>query len=331
MPVTQSLVRLEMILKIMVCFVVLLFCCFVVFIWAVLCVCFLLISSYFFSSFLLPSGWKLIHGDVFRIPEKISLWCALIGIGSQFVVLFFVGLAMAFGEVVTPTLPGGSTYTSMIVLYSLTSSIAGFVSATLFKQLGDGQWAWNIVQAATLFFAPMSVVAIFLNIIASIYGTTQALSLPTIVLLLSIYIFVGFPLAVVGGIAGRNLATEYNAPCRVNHFVRLIPPAPFYRQAPFQYLVAGFIPFRFLFYSFVSISIFFFAHIDLFFFSGIYIELHYLFNSVWGHLSYHLYGILFLVFIILLIVTSSITIALTYFQLSLENHHWWWRSFISGG
>jgi len=154
----------------------------------------------------------------------------------------------------------------------------------------------------------MAIVAVILNIIASVYGTTQALSLPTLILLLSIYIFVGFPLTVVGGIAGRNLSGEYSAPCRVNHFVRLIPPAPFYRQAPCQYLVAGFLPF-----------------------SGIYIELHYLFNSVWGHLSYHLYGILFLVFIILLIVTSSITIALTYFQLSLENHHWWWRSFISGG
>ena len=44
-----------------------------------------------------------------------------------------------------------------------------------------------------------------------------------------------------------------------------------------------------------------------------------------------LYGVLFVVFIILLVVTSFITIALTYFQLAVEDHRWWWRSLFSGG
>lgn len=66
-------------------------------------------------------------------------------------------------------------------------------------------------------------------------------------------------------------------------------------------------------------------------FSAIYIELYYVYTSVWGHNYYTLYGILFLVFLILLVVTACITIALTYFQLSMEDHRWWWRSFLSGG
>jgi len=28
------------------------------------------------------SGWKLVHGDVFRKPEHLTLFCALIGTGS---------------------------------------------------------------------------------------------------------------------------------------------------------------------------------------------------------------------------------------------------------
>ena len=36
-------------------------------------------------------------------------------------------------------------------------------------------------------------------------------------------------------------------------------------------------------------------------------------------------------FIILIVVTACITIALTYVQLSHENHRWWWLSVISGG
>lgn len=104
-------------------------------------------------------------------------------------------------------------------------------------------------------------------------------------------------------------------------------------------------------------------------FSAIYIELHYIFNSIWGHKIYTLFGILFLAFIMLFIVTSFITIALIYFQvvsclppppsvsplphsqpvprrpshpasclpcrlsvqLAREDHRWWWRSFFNGG
>eukprot|EP00455_Lapot_gusevi_P018610 TRINITY_DN201_c0_g1_i4.p1 TRINITY_DN201_c0_g1~~TRINITY_DN201_c0_g1_i4.p1 ORF type:complete len:101 (+),score=30.76 TRINITY_DN201_c0_g1_i4:220-522(+) len=33
----------------------------------------------------------------------------------------------------------------------------------------------------------------------------------------------------------------------------------------------------------------------------------------------------------LLIVTSFVTVSLTYFQLAIEDHRWWWRSFFSAG
>jgi len=32
-----------------------------------------------------------------------------------------------------------------------------------------------------------------------------------------------------------------------------------------------------------------------------------------------------------MVVTCCITVALTYFQLSMEDHRWWWNSFLSGG
>ena len=46
---------------------------------------------------------------------------------------------------------------------------------------------------------------------------------------------------------------------------------------------------------------------------------------------YTIYSILFIVFIILIIVTAFITVALTYFQLAVEDHRWWWRSVQCGG
>jgi hypothetical protein len=86
-------------------------------------------------------------------------------------------------------------------------------------------------------------------------------------------------------------------------------------------------------FCFLSFFVSYFAFLPVAFFSSsaIYIELYYVYAAVWGHYAYTLYGILFLVFVILVIVTACITIALTYFQLSMEDHEWWWRSFISGG
>lgn len=65
--------------------------------------------------------------------------------------------------------------------------------------------------------------------------------------------------------------------------------------------------------------------------SAISVELYYIFATVWGREAYTLYGILLVVFIILISVTACISIALTYFQLSTEDYRWWWRSIFSSG
>lgn len=66
-------------------------------------------------------------------------------------------------------------------------------------------------------------------------------------------------------------------------------------------------------------------------FSAISVELYYIFATIWAREHYTLYGILLLVFGILLAVTACIAIALTYFQLSGEDYRWWWRSVLSAG
>ena len=42
------------------------------------------------------TGWKYIHGDVFRFPRHANLFCAVIGTGTQllFMVLFVFALAL---------------------------------------------------------------------------------------------------------------------------------------------------------------------------------------------------------------------------------------------
>jgi transmembrane 9 superfamily protein 3 len=41
------------------------------------------------------SGWKLVHGDVFRSPRHLVLLSALIGTGAQLTALIFVVILLA--------------------------------------------------------------------------------------------------------------------------------------------------------------------------------------------------------------------------------------------
>eukprot|EP01112_Ceratiomyxa_fruticulosa_P014609 TRINITY_DN4200_c0_g1_i1.p1 TRINITY_DN4200_c0_g1~~TRINITY_DN4200_c0_g1_i1.p1 ORF type:complete len:612 (-),score=94.66 TRINITY_DN4200_c0_g1_i1:182-2017(-) len=252
-------------------------------------------------------GWKLIHGDVFRFPPHKNLFSSFLGIGAQFMCIIVTILFTALFGAYYPN-NGGNMYTSAIVLYALTSAVSGFIGARMYKQLNGERWAWNIILTATLFGGPFFLSFAFVNSVAIYYKVTVSLPFLTILEVLAIWAFVGFPLTVLGGIGGRRVAGTFEAPCRTKNFPREIHPIQWYRRLPFQMIMAGFLPF-----------------------SAIYIELFYIYSSVWGHATYTLYHILFLVFIILNIVTACITIALTYFQLSMEDHRWWWPAFINGG
>jgi len=253
------------------------------------------------------SGWKNIHGDVFRFPPSKTLFCAFVGSGTQ---LFFLTLAIFSLACIGVFYPysRGAMYTAMIVLYALTACISGYVSAAYYKQFEGENWVRNILLTCFVFCGPLFLAFCVLNTVAISYRSTAALPFGTIVIILIIWALVTIPLTIFGGIAGKNTHTEFAAPCRTNKYPREIPQLPWYRGTIPQMAMAGFLPF-----------------------SAIYIELYYIFASVWGHKVYTIYSILFIVFIILVIVTSFITIAMTYFQLAVEDHQWWWRSFLCGG
>lgn len=130
----------------------------------------------------------------------------------------------------------------------------------------------------------------------------------TIIVLMLVWIIIGYPLTIIGGIFGKNTTSAFNAPCRTKNIAREIPPVVWYRSTLSHMLVGGFLPF-----------------------SAISVELYYIFSTLWGRYPYTLYGILTIVFIILLSVTACISISLTYFQLAGEDYRWWWRSIITSG
>ncbi|EEF40534.1 transporter, putative [Ricinus communis] len=253
------------------------------------------------------TGWKYIHGDVFRYPKYKSLFAAALGSGTQLFTLTIFIFILALVGVFYPY-NRGALFTALVVIYALTSGIAGYVATSFYCQLEGNNWVRNLLLTGCLFCGPLFLTFCFLNTVAIVYSATAALPFGTIVVIVLIWTLVTSPLLVLGGIAGKNSKAEFQAPCRTTKYPREIPQLPWYRSTLPQMAMAGFLPF-----------------------SAIYIELYYIFASVWGHRIYTIYSILFIVFIILLIVTAFITVALTYFQLAAEDHEWWWRSFLCGG
>jgi hypothetical protein len=254
------------------------------------------------------TGWKMIHGDVFRGPPLTNLLSATVGAGAQLFFTIFVLLFCVVSELFSAT-RRGALLTAAILIFACCGVFGGMVSGRLFKQLKGKNWVWNTILTACIFPVPLGVVFMVVNTIAWRSNSTAALPTQTVMIMLGIGLFAHFPLTVVGAIVGRNITDEFKPPSRTNKVPREVPQITVWYKHPIaQLFMAGFLPF-----------------------SAIYIELHYIFASIWGHKIYSLFGILFLAFIMLIIVTSFITIALLYFQLAREDHRWWWNSFFNGG
>lgn len=60
-------------------------------------------------------------------------------------------------------------------------------------------------------------------------------------------------------------------------------------------------------------------------FSAIVLQLHQVYASLWGYKIYTLPGILAATLITVVVIIALVNIGLTYVQLSVEDHEWWWR------
>eukprot|EP01126_Amoeba_proteus_P060174 TRINITY_DN7930_c0_g2_i4.p1 TRINITY_DN7930_c0_g2~~TRINITY_DN7930_c0_g2_i4.p1 ORF type:complete len:208 (-),score=24.91 TRINITY_DN7930_c0_g2_i4:216-839(-) len=140
------------------------------------------------------------------------------------------------------------------------------------------------------------------------YNVTLAHPFATILKVLAIWIFVGLPLTLIGAITGKRMGGELNPPVIPRKSKRELPVLPIHQKFPVTLIFSGFLPF-----------------------SAIFAEIHYVFSAIWGNDVYQLWGILCIVFVVLIIVTACVTISLTYVQLSCEDWRWWWSSFFWGG
>eukprot|EP00922_Rhytidocystis_sp_ex-Travisia-forbesii_P072300 GHVS01107793.1.p1 GENE.GHVS01107793.1~~GHVS01107793.1.p1 ORF type:complete len:581 (+),score=132.43 GHVS01107793.1:49-1743(+) len=89
------------------------------------------------------SGWKLVHGDVFRKPKGYKFLCILVGTGVQILSMCLITLVLATVGVITPA-RRGLLLQMLLVLFASSGFFAGYVASKL-NRLFDGVHASAIL------------------------------------------------------------------------------------------------------------------------------------------------------------------------------------------
>lgn len=85
------------------------------------------------------TGWKLVHGDVFRPPVNSRLFAAVLGSGIQIFFMTVITIFFAMLGMLSPA-SRGALGTSAIFLYVFSGLVAGYFFARLYKTMRGKEW-----------------------------------------------------------------------------------------------------------------------------------------------------------------------------------------------
>ncbi|XP_010670803.3 transmembrane 9 superfamily member 8 isoform X2 [Beta vulgaris subsp. vulgaris] len=267
------------------------------------------ISKYNEPDMLEETGWKLVHGDVFRRPINSDLLCIFAGTGVQ-----------CFGTVITAVsvlsvsgfiLPSDwfAFWRVILVLWALMGYFAGYSSAHLYKMFGGTQWRKTAVKTAFMLPGPVAIILFILNFLTYSQKSSSPLPFPSGQMFALILVWFGFsiPLVFIGSFFGFRIKASQD-PVLTNKIPREIPEQPYYKKPIISLLAGGILPFVVVFYELWNILV-----------------------SIWLHQLYYIQSFQFLAFLTLLATCAGTTIVLCYFQLCREDYRWWWTSFLTSG
>ncbi|KAF4670832.1 Transmembrane 9 super member 3 [Perkinsus chesapeaki] len=239
------------------------------------------------------SGWKQIHGDVFRRPPYLMQLSVLVSTGVHIAATIAGVLILAITN--TYYRERGTTRASAVFMYVITTILAGYAGGRLYRQFGGKTWKKAMIYQVFFLPAVLCLMFMIVNTTAWIKGLTYAIPFKTIVILLLAFLAVCVPLHVIGTLWGRRSAADRSFPCRVHHLKRPIPLKHRF-FVPGLILGAGLVPF-----------------------GCVFIEMYFVFSSLWSYNKiYYVYGFMLAIFGLLTLAARLLARKLQKF----EQHRW---------
>ncbi|CBJ27720.1 EMP/nonaspanin domain family protein [Ectocarpus siliculosus] len=253
------------------------------------------------------TGWKLVHGDVLRPPTTAPmLFAVCVGTGVQLWSVSFLVLFFSVMRLVSP-LKRGDMLTVCLLIYVLTGGIAGYNSAKIHRRFRGTEWMKMTLLTAFSFPALAGSVFVLEGIQQWFIGSTGAVPVRILVLLVAMLLFVQTPLVFLGSFYGFKKEQPPQV-VRTNQIPRMIPQTPWYVDPKVAVPFAGVLPF-----------------------GAVLVELVFVMTAMWEQQLYYIFGFLMSVMLILTVTCAEISIVMCYFQLCSEDYRWWWRSLLWSG
>lgn len=252
------------------------------------------------------SGWKLIHGDVFRPPKNKMLLSVLVGSGVQILLMTLVTIAFALFGLLSPS-NRGALSTFMFILFILFSVVSAYVSGYLYRFFGGEDWKLNMILTPILVPGSLFGIFILLNFFLIYVNSSGAIPIGTMIAVIVIWFLFSIPLSVFGSISSTK-REMISTPVRTNQIPRQIPEQPWYLRTIPIMLMSGIFPF-----------------------GSIAVEMYFIYSSLWFNKIFYMFGFLFFCFILMLLTTSLISVLMIYYTLCSENFKWQWKSVFVGG
>ena len=251
-------------------------------------------------------GWMLLQADVFRPPRcSPLLLAAACGTGAQILGTSFLTIVLSAMGMLSPA-NRGALLMAEILLFVGMGVVAGYVTARLYKAFKGVRWLLAAALTALGFPGVFLCFFALVNILAAHQGSSNAVTFSVLMILLVLF-GISTSLVFVGAYFG-NKRDAIEFPVETSSIQRKIPNQAFFVELPFMMAIGGILPFGICF-----------------------VEYYFILSSVWLNQYYYCFEYLLVVFFLLVVLCAEVAMLFCYVQLYLENHQWWWRSFLVCG